>query len=184
MPLASHTAAHRWARLHTRPGTRTCRGQEQTSGRGGGPDTPRRLAMEGPWYPHSRYGCRGMAYDGAVTSRAGIICQAACLVGALSPSRVPSSCVRLGTHPAPPLPRTHTQSSLYGSVSEWHGSDRPFGVTAPQTRSVLAGKRCSRMSDGAMPTECGPCRSCPIPVAPRCGGGAWGCPPRMGLASR
>ena len=50
--------------------------------------------MEGPGYPHSRYGCRRVAYDGAVTSRAGIIRQAVCLVGALWPSRVPSIILR------------------------------------------------------------------------------------------
>ena len=59
------------------------------------------------------------------------------------------------------LAATHTEICLCGAVSEWHGSDRPFNVTSPQTRSVLAGKRCSRMSEGAMLTGCGPCPSCP-----------------------
>src|SRR4029450_10938415 len=82
------------------------------------------------------------------------------------------------------LAATHTQRTLCGAVSEWRGSDRPFDVTAPQTRSVLAGKRGYRMSTGSMPTGGGPCPSCPISIAPRCGGGAWGRPPRMGLAPR
>ena len=77
---------------------------------------PRRVAMAGLRCPHQRHGCRGVADDGAVTSRAGIIRQAVCLVGALSPSRVPSSFACLGTHPAAPLPLTHTQRALCGAV--------------------------------------------------------------------
>ena len=77
---------------------------------------------------------------------------------------------------------TDTLTVLCGSVSEWRGSDRPCDVTAPQTHSVLAGRRSSRMSAGARPTGCAPCPSCPLPIAPRCGGGAWWHPPRMGLA--
>jgi hypothetical protein len=46
--------------------------------------------MAGPRCPHQRHGCRGVAYDGAVTSRAEIIRHAVRLVGSLSPSRVQS----------------------------------------------------------------------------------------------
>jgi hypothetical protein len=77
---------------------------------------------------------------------------------------------------------TDTQTALCGAVSEWRGSDRPFNLTSPQTRSVLAGKRCSRMSEGAMLTGCVPCPSCPISMVPLGGGDAWWRPPRMGLA--
>jgi hypothetical protein len=57
--------------------------------------------MEGSGYPHPRPGCRGMAHDGAVTSRAEIIRQAVCLVVALSPSRVPSHHPALAWGPTP-----------------------------------------------------------------------------------
>jgi hypothetical protein len=79
---------------------------------------------------------------------------------------------------------TSTRFALCGAVAEWRGSDRPCDVTSPQTRSVLAGRRCSRMSEGAMPIGSGPCPSCPITIAPLGCGGAWWRLPRMGLAHR
>jgi hypothetical protein len=44
---------------------------------------PRRVAMAGPRCPHQRHGCRGVAYDVAVTSRAEIIRHAVRMVGSL-----------------------------------------------------------------------------------------------------
>lgn len=44
---------------------------------------PRRVAMAGPRCHHQRHGCRGVAYDVAVTSRAEIIRNAVRMVGSL-----------------------------------------------------------------------------------------------------
>ena len=79
---------------------------------------------------------------------------------------------------------THTQKAFCALVQAGGESERPCGVTSPQTHSVLACRRCSRMSEGTMPPRDGPRPSCPITIAPRCGGGSWGCLPRMGLAHR
>ena len=90
---------------------------------------PRRVAMAGPRRPHQRHGCRGVAYDVAVTSRAEIIRHAVRLVGSLAPSRVKPSFALLGTRPPVPLHRTHTETNLCGAVQAGGGSDRHFCLT-------------------------------------------------------
>ena len=77
--------------------------------------------------------------------------------------------------------RTHTQNTLCGAVQVGSWSERHFCLTRPHTHSILVGNRCYRMSEGAMPTRCGPRPSCSITISPLCGGGAWGRLPRMGL---
>jgi hypothetical protein len=78
---------------------------------------------------------------------------------------------------------THTEICLCGAVQAGGGSDRPFGLISSQTHSILLCNRCYRMSEGAMPTGCGPRPSCPITSAPLCGGGAWWCLPCMGACA-
>jgi len=65
--------------------------------------------MAGPRCPHQRHGCRGVADDGAVTSRAEIIRHAVRLVGSLSPSRIQACLTLLWPRPTAPLHHTHTQ---------------------------------------------------------------------------
>ena len=64
---------------------------------------PRRVAMAGLRCPHQRHGCRGVAYDVAVTSRAEIIRHAMRLVGSLSQSHVQSFLTLLGIRPPVPF---------------------------------------------------------------------------------
>jgi hypothetical protein len=85
--------------------------------------------MAGPRCPHQRHGCRGVAYDGAVTSRAEIIRHAVRLVGSLSPSRVQSFLTLLWPRPTAPLHHTHTETFLCGAVLVGGGSDRDFCLT-------------------------------------------------------
>jgi hypothetical protein len=68
--------------------------------------------MAGPRCPHQRHGCRGVADDGAVTSRAEIIRHAVRLVGSLSPSRVQACLTLLWPHPTAPLHDTHTENEF------------------------------------------------------------------------
>jgi hypothetical protein len=85
--------------------------------------------MAGPRCPHQRHGSRGVAYDGAVTSRAEIIRHAMRLVESLAPSRVLSCLALLGTRPTASLHHTHTEISLCGAVLVGSGFDRDFCVT-------------------------------------------------------
>jgi hypothetical protein len=73
--------------------------------------------MEGPGHPHSRHGCRGVAHDGAVTSRAaraGIIHQAVCLGG--GPVAVPRPII---LHSPGDPSRCSPASDSYANISLW-----------------------------------------------------------------
>jgi len=72
--------------------------------------------MEGPGYPHSRHGCRGVSHDGAVTSRAGIIRQA---VSGGGPVAVP--CPIILHSPGDP-PRCTPASDSYGKSTLWRSA--------------------------------------------------------------